>query len=102
MIPREAIERAIEGGWKWTQGGNTDLTSWVFDKYEGAQWQEIALDATFWQALGKALEWGVDKRDEGGVYKPSYRAYAEVFYDLILTKGDTEAFWRDLLKANDK
>jgi hypothetical protein len=78
QIPREAVEKAIEGGWK------PDVN----DLFQSSERQtKIALDPSFWQALGKALGWG-----ETEVYswdgKPTLTMYwrlkADRFYDLIL------------------
>jgi hypothetical protein len=61
-------------------------------------WQEIALDPSFWQALGKALGWNVTGRQLAMNSKPNWQIWATRFYDLILTGGDTEKFWADLLQ----
>ena len=99
MIPKQAIEKAITGGWQ-------PLSEW------GSSWvdipqERIALDPTFWQALGKALGWDEDNTTDmiwtcalcnqecGGHSK--WLHYSHRFYDLILTSGDTEKFWEELL-----
>ena len=76
-------------------GAHTDWTT-KLPEYAQAQ---IALDPSFWQSLGKTLGW--EKCAEGcegdckvGVWKKKARR----FYDLILTGGDTEKFWDELLK----
>jgi hypothetical protein len=92
MIPKQAIEKAIEGGWleanqPWLQ---QHLMS---DSYH------IALDPSFWQALGKAL--GKENHMEALAHDwdvPWWRGQALNFYDLILTGDDTEKFWADLLQ----
>lgn len=82
MIPKSAIEKAIEGGYP----RNSEL----LDTYCT---HGIALDPTFWQALAKV-----------GLYTKSPRTVdpwkrtAREFYDLILTGGDTEKFWEEILK----
>lgn len=100
MIPREAISRAVEGGWKppyeesyankweiendgiWTYDGES-LGEWHI-------WQQIALDPSFWQALGGRLpKIGED-----------WLLYALRFSTLILTGGSTDEFWDELLNAN--
>lgn len=61
----------------------------------------IAQDPLFWQALGKALEWSEvtftdDKKD---TYLPnSWIAHATDYFKLVLTGGDTEKFWNNLLR----
>jgi hypothetical protein len=133
MIPKEAIEKAVEGGWlkevqlvQWGEfqefpSGRLRLNFYdpqtsqkdYFD-YEP---EKIALDPSFWQALGKALGWEKyacsDCREQKGftfdscvacdaergrVEQETYLVYAHWFYDLILTGGDTEAFWKDILR----
>lgn len=64
MIPKKAIEKAIEGGWK---GLFMDDEGITVDTQSQIAWgrtktglgrhlplQVIALDPTFWQALGRA------------------------------------------------
>lgn len=111
MIPREIIEKAIEGGW-WA--GNKAKMS-----HANANWQIIALDSTFWQALGKALGWseaeclGMEAdltcpckpRTEvvnGNMItihngSPRWRTEAHNFYGYVLRGEDTTEFWNDLL-----
>jgi hypothetical protein len=107
MIPKQAIEKAIEGGYK------IDL-AWFVDLpvYAHAQ---IIIDPDFWQALGKALGWlnhcpaNIDHKPTtnplecpecGCSYNGAqiWKDSAHRFYDLILTGGDTEKFWDDLLQ----
>lgn len=113
-IPKKAIERAIEGGWKCPAyyelgaGNNTACGEY------SVPMAVIALDPTFWQALGKALGWGEKACLEcgfsgrfddyhGDCGKCTGREYkgwerqALVFSHLILTGGDTEPFWATLL-----
>ena len=73
------------------------------------------LDPLFWQALGKALGWpekseietiAKDIRVEGQKSNADMRfysiqttwlGYALKYFDLVLTGGDTEKFWKELL-----
>lgn len=93
MIPKQAIEKAIEGGW---QHEIKDFAEYALATFNpsGIRWQVIALDKTFWQALGKALGWVPDYALEAG-----WGHYAHMFYRLIHTGGDTEKFWADLLNV---
>lgn len=108
MIPKEAIEKAIEGKWRKADVPHIEEQLgrlWVrFEREENERhlpivWEsDIALDPSFWHSLGKALGWGAQ------VYSKRYRAYwprymheAMMFYDLIITAGDTKAFWKELL-----
>lgn len=84
--------------------------------------QEAILDPLFWQSLGKALGW--NKRvckGCGSIDKPVKGEYHDIcprcnrgnedrielclyqahhYFDLVLTNGDTEKFWQDLLNPN--
>jgi hypothetical protein len=116
QIPREIIEKAIAGGWAHSgkrvrrvtlddkertpetytvEIGDTELE---YCKY--MMWQAVALDPHFWQALGKELGWpqiSAYSRESDNEHE-TWRMTALSFYDLILTGGDTDAFWRELLK----
>lgn len=125
MTPKEAIEKAVEGGWTCKgeiDGKGLGTPTWKFQKSSvltinkiiigfggdpvrmsvGVDVHEIALDPTFWQALGKALGW--DKLADGRNWEASKYGYMEVwrhhahrFYDLILTGELIDKFWADLL-----
>lgn len=107
MIPKQAIEKAIEGEWhlrdvehdydvaiesndEWTEfyPQGEDAPS-----YFSVHFAEIALDPTFWQALGKALGWGdTDLRNNHEPYPvPWYLLHAHRFYDLVLNGSSTVA-----------
>jgi len=90
MIPKEAITKAIEGGW------SNDAMYWVVEEKQ-RYFELAALDPDFWRALGKALGWREDTFDMWGMWYFN----AQEFQKLILTGGDTEAFWRDLLSPKD-
>lgn len=102
-IPKEAIEKAIAGGWSFI---HTDLP-WSWTGYAGINgeheftWQTLALDPSFWQSLGKVLGWKEIGGKPSGSYFENYTwlGHAHRFYDLILTGGDTDSFWQDLLGA---
>ncbi len=125
MIPKQAIEKAVEGGWQqWANGTSpsgedlaASIDNAIFD------WPITALDPTFWQALGKTLGWekkmvvrrgmvignfGWESPDKnirfygeemgaGMDYMNPWVYYAHRFYDLILTGGDTDKFWQEIL-----
>jgi len=70
---------------------------------------ELTQSPVFWQALGKALGWGVmgasrliepiqvvNGRAEVGS-QPEWQYRAHEYLDLVLTGGDTEKFWKELL-----
>jgi|GEM_PF-3869905 len=92
-IQKAAIERAIKGGWAVDLGVRS--TCLKCDKrlcgcqfrWEERSWKDFALDPSFWQALDKGLG------ERGYIWDDR----ARVFYDLILTGGDTDKFWADQL-----
>lgn len=107
MIPKEIIEKAIEGGWRPTYLALPHLHNIHCD-------YEIALDRTFWIALGKVLGWSFQCEDCGAKgsdldefyctkcqkivrLKGDWFVFAHRFYDLILTGQNTDEFWQSLL-----
>lgn len=103
MIPKQAIQKAIEGGW-WV----TNFFGLTAEEQHQAE-HDAVIDPAFWQALGKVLGWkgyvgethsacgfsgGMDSFNFDG---EEWNLNALKFYDLILTNGDTENFWNDLL-----
>jgi hypothetical protein len=91
-IPKEAIERAWSGGWtgKWEH---------VPLEVGTLNWQEIALDPTFWQALHKALDWDDEEVEIKGIRRtvPAWEINSEEFCHLIYQGQSTEEFWKELL-----
>jgi hypothetical protein len=91
--------RTIGIWFRWTQRVNGKVVEKSLEILAG----EIALDSSFWQSLGKALGW----EDYEGwttcancgqtLNNDCWKRKAEDFYDLILTGGDTEKFWEELL-----
>ncbi len=84
MIPKEAILKAVKGGWKNQENTPVSLVSGYTKN-----WERAALDATFWQSLGKELEHRLTREWEDKAME---------FYYLILTGGDTDKFWQELLQ----
>jgi len=100
MIPKAAIEKAIERGWKYNGlefEGHPDFNDdelaygWVrttkgtYTVYRS----EIALDPSFWQAVFPVSH-----------YAATYWFdMAQKFSRLILTGGDLEAYWNELLST---
>lgn len=66
---------------------------------------EMLLDPLFWQALGKALGWTFDGKFSrfsetmtfGEFEKRHWKTHAHQYFDLVLTGGNTEKFWKELL-----
>lgn len=98
MIPKQAIEKAIEGGWKpaWHKRGDNDqLTA----EYVADAPHETALDPSFWQALARSLAWNSPTAKFTDIGSNSrWVKTAHHFYDLVLTGGDTEKFWEEILQ----
>lgn len=88
MIPKEAIERAIEGGW-----ADFDPSTSII--YDTGYWQVIALDLRFWKCLGKALGWDADYKPGN---RPLWHIQAFEFYDLVLNGYGPDEYWKELLK----
>lgn len=87
----QAIKLAIEkGGWR----NSGTITEEQLIKFGGGCASYIyhekdrswLLDPLFWQALGKAL----------GIRR--WQTPAEHYFQIILDSGDTEKFWRELIK----
>jgi hypothetical protein len=102
MIPQEAIEKAIQGGWlEDSQIDAVDDGKCYFQTMNGGElsewqitWEEIALDPSFWQSLGKALGWPL--RNDGTT--EWWGCVAADFCRVILTGGDTDKFWKEILQ----
>lgn len=119
MIPKEAIGKAIEGGWQ------NEYKQVSYDLYVAEVWECAAFDPSFWQSLGNALGWDKQQitfhvprqkimrvsrngvisyyRNAHTVIRPLrgranlWKKNAHNFYELILTGGNTDAFWKELL-----
>lgn len=95
-IPKEIIEKAIEGNYEGLTQHDLDT-----DNYNAETWYKIALDPSFWQALFpyNALD-GHDDRECNCLKRYEWKEEAHNFYDLVLTEGDTDAFWHEILSAH--
>ncbi len=94
----EAIKLAIE------KGGYNNLTVSQMEHAKAGNLREefYVLDPLFWQALGKALGWEEQSFGYETSYgywegKPEWNYFAHMYFDLLLTGGDTEKFWKELL-----
>lgn len=125
LIPKKAIEKAIAGGWKVGHGAfvkcknpteTLEMFNFCYPTQESIDqhrhYFEYSLDKTFWQALGKSCGWklqGIDcpvcdnypnQHSLNADFNIAGWLYnAHRFYDLILTGGDTEKFWEEILSA---
>ena len=97
MVPKQAIEKAIEGGW--IHSGNQHI--------ENPCWEITALYPSFWHALDKALGWSEEHFISCAIWKTGdcdcsakdeWKEKAKEFYDLILEGKDTAEFWEGILK----
>lgn len=120
MIPKTAIELAIKGGYdaRW----DNDVEIFFSVRRSGSEphllktltEEVVALDPSFWQALGKELGWsdsfdnvyrGESMNSEGTwetrevhITEKVANHYAHRFYDKILQGEDTTEFWNEILK----
>lgn len=93
-----AIKLAIE------KGGFLIHDGVAFDAMQGATYakQFVVLNPLFWQALGKARALcqshprAIDRCDFC-ISNKGWQEIALSYFDLILTGGDTEKFWKALL-----
>ena len=104
-IPKEAIERAIQGGYTKSDAVNSDWALRLPSELHGM----IALDPSFWKALGEVLGWAEEdelirscwRLSGGGSYMPEglyhWHKTATRFCELILRRADTAEFWERLL-----
>lgn len=69
---------------------------------------DVVLDPLFWQALGKALGWKLKVLviwDWNATWTATvtemetWRWYAHQYFDLLLTGGDQDKFWKELLTS---
>lgn len=88
MIPERAINKAIEGGWKLPT--DADAAWWM-------RWEVIALDRSFWKALGRALGWGEASPIEA-FPEAQWFSEATVFVQMVLEGSDMEKeFWSKII-----
>lgn len=95
----EAIKLAIE------KGGYDPI--WIQEWYRlfspiSKQPRDIPLsciftDPLFWVALGKALGWKHNNATLWSGRQAEWLEYAHAYFELVLTDGSTEKFWKELL-----
>ena len=71
-----------------------DCAEKLQNKVERARGGAIALDPSFWQALGKAL--GLSLDDGTFLHEPEWLNTASRFARIVYKGGDTETFWKEL------
>lgn len=59
----------------------------------------VILDPLFWQALGKALGWytGHENISLAEYDNKNWKSKAHEYFELKLTGGDEEKFWKELI-----
>lgn len=111
---KEAIQKAIEGGWGKEQFSASHLNLRVVNTEEGSidmPLDCVFLDPLFWQALGKAMGWEgkvqevIDTRTEnprfqvgGWVNKGDWKTEWHRFIDHLAEGKDAESFFNELFK----
>jgi hypothetical protein len=95
MIPKEVIEKAMEGGWLERDRPISPMPPDVLQSM--IDWESTALDPKFWEGLGKAL--GQSGEDPEG--RPRVFRRADDFFHLVVSGDDTGRFWKALL-AHDE
>jgi len=105
---KKAIKLAIEkGGYDSNPTGYNKLKA-DSPRYTDRQRNSCVLDPEFWRSLGKALgwkdtffKWEIWNKEEG---LPGYtnihnwERHALDYMHLVFTDGDTEKFWKELIK----
>lgn len=110
MTIQEAIEKAIEGGWKHPFTGlpafRAPTEEWLKENWR--KYAHIFLDPLFWQSLGKAMGWGwrcsycnghFDKEkghNDGGKLYPEANKKWHRFIDHLAEGKDAESFFETL------
>ncbi len=107
----EAIKLAIEKGgylkgpywWPIPKPNGIELRGDDQDK-DFRTIEQIILDPVFWQDLGKVLDLDntarVVSRGNTRYLTIGWVDFARHYFDLVLTGGDTEKFWKELTNAN--
>ena len=89
----EAIKLAIEKG-----GYNSTVLGWGQISDKDIVGRGLILDPLFWQALGKALGWKRELSQHWDIVRPEWLNKAMTYYEINLTGGDTEKFFKKLIK----
>lgn len=92
---KQAIQKAIEGGYKCVESEVLADGVWA-DLFRKA----ILLDPLFWQALGKAMGWGMKGLYEGekGQVMEYWIAVWHTFIDHLAEGKSADEFFTELLK----
>jgi hypothetical protein len=103
MIPTAALQKALDGGWKPSSVRRMTLAFLLVGPRSKAgetthrpYLAMFALDPEFWQGLASAP--GISTPHQEGF--PWWQNTAHEFYDIVLTGGDTQKFWDELLGSH--
>lgn len=95
MIPIEILELAEKGGYKLTEPEELLKALPTFRKF---MHKAILLDADFWRALSKSLNW--DKTTSRYLGWDSQWMYeANRLFNIILMGYNPQEFWNEILSA---
>lgn len=98
---KEAIEKAIEGGWK---PRGVEIKEWSSKEnvFNLIPWQEVTSDPLFFQCLGKSFGWEkctMYSFSTGKVYSENQWLYEiHRFIDHLASGKDAELFFKELLQ----
>jgi hypothetical protein len=97
VIPNDVLDKATEGGWR-----DDTIRYQAIRAVTGSHMvpvEVMALDPTFWQALGKSLEWVDfhDKHHEECPYMHCWLNVANIFARVVLLGDSTDDFWKEIL-----
>ena len=116
MTIKQAIEKAIEGGWSGTEGlfGKhyprtkkqrehlLKLITPTGKKYDISKYvvenliEDGVLDPEFWQCLGKSLGWPIKKSSIGGIDIYDWNYFAREWFESIMEGKSLEDFFKTL------
>lgn len=65
--------------------------------------QEIICRAEFWQRLTKTYKFHIDhKLGKENEKNPHWLKFATIYFQLVITNGNTKKFWHDFLKPTPR
>ena len=91
---KNAIKKAIEGGWKIPHVEEQDEAPAAIRFYVKNP-HKILLDHLFWQALGKAMGWGLEE-DENKRWM-DWKTHWHDFIQHLIEGKSADSFFDDLL-----
>ncbi len=106
---KEAIQKAIEGGWKPEQIALEHWEKIMPNMHRLDQWRVCSyalLDPLFWQSLGKSLGWEDEKNcpvcwRKMVITGTGWMCHWHRFIDHLASGKDAEEFFNNLLPAKE-